>query len=42
MQAEDIDDDILGRTGNTPLVRLRRLPGAGRASAEYADPAWGH
>jgi cysteine synthase A len=26
-----VDDDILGRIGNTPLVRLRRLPGAGAA-----------
>jgi cysteine synthase A len=26
-----IEDDILGRIGNTPLVRLRRLPGAGAA-----------
>ncbi len=27
----DVDDDILRRIGNTPLVRLRRLPGAGAA-----------
>jgi cysteine synthase A len=26
-----IDDDILARIGNTPLVRLRRLPGEGAA-----------
>ena len=31
MSAAAIDDDILGRIGNTPLVRLRRLPGAGAA-----------
>ncbi|HEY4393870.1 MAG TPA: cysteine synthase A [Polyangia bacterium] len=29
--AVGVDDDILGRIGNTPLVRLRRLPGDGAA-----------
>ncbi len=31
MSAAAVDDDILARIGNTPLVRLRRLPGAGAA-----------
>jgi len=31
MRAEGVEDDILGRIGNTPLVRLRRLPGSGAA-----------
>ena len=31
MSAPAIDDDILARIGNTPLVRLRRLPGPGAA-----------
>ena len=31
MAATSVDEDILGRIGNTPLVRLRRLPGAGAA-----------
>ena len=34
MLADRIDDSILARIGATPLVRLRRMPGASGGAAD--------